>query len=91
MKFGGKCFLGRVVPTRNDFLEMEMDVMRKSLSRCVAQGLSLDLSLTLIFILVLILCCVLVLTRLLHFIIDRGKGLIAIRLFEFSHVMKWTG
>lgn len=66
-----------------------MDVMRKSLSRCVAQGLSVDLSLTLMIVLVLILSCVLVSTLLWHFILDRGKGFIAIRLFEFSHVIKW--
>jgi hypothetical protein len=60
-----------------------MDVVRKSLSRSVAQGLFVDLALTLMIVLALILPCALVLTMLWHVIIHRGKGLIAIRLFEF--------
>ena len=51
-----------------------MDVVRKSLSRSVAQGLFVDLALTLMIVLVLILSCVLVLTLLWHFIVDRWKG-----------------
>jgi hypothetical protein len=52
---------------------MEMGVMRKPLSRRIAQGLSVDLAPVSIFALTM--CCVLIMTVLLYFLIDNEKGL----------------
>jgi hypothetical protein len=76
MKLGGKYLLGRAVPKYSNL--MEMDEMRESLSKRVAQGLSVDLAL--ISILVLIPVCVVVLTLLRYFIIGRERGLIVVHL-----------
>jgi hypothetical protein len=69
MNFGGKCFLGRVVQHIITLWRWTTDVVRKSLSRSVAQGLFVDLALTLLIVLALILPCVLVLALLWHFLL----------------------
>jgi len=50
-----------------------MDVVRKFLSRGVAQGLFVDLALTLLIVLALILPCVLVLALLWHCILTAER------------------
>ena len=74
MNFGGKCFLGRVVPTHNNFLEMDDGRGQKVSKQSVAQGLFVDLALTLLIVLALILPCVLVLALLWHCILTAERG-----------------
>ena len=91
MNFGGKCFLGRVVPTHNNFLEMDDGRGQKISKQGRCSGTfrrscsdSSDRSRP-----HSALCFGLGAVMALHF--DRGKGLIAIRFSEFSHVIKWIG